>query len=255
MLPQVIQFFFFLQTHRQTSLVPESQICQRCAGTSCRFPVALVSRRSYSQSTQTHHNRHPLHSPGSAGSQLERREQVSGGGGGPYHPVTADTVADCCRCAGNENHVARRHNSTLSAEPITKLMGHVTISLAKRLFFFRIHFALERSRAGAVGEGSLSHSWGSSCRGTLGDRDITVSFCTSIRLHCSWHWDGMVHCRYSLDCLWRKQNRSDFYLGVDQMCINKSLMNASMDRLRLEVASLATKRGHNNSNTGKKNFT
>lgn len=74
-------YFLFLQTHRQTSLVPESQICQRCAGRSCRFPVALVSRRSYSQSTQTHHSRHPLHSPGSAGSQLERENRLGEGHG------------------------------------------------------------------------------------------------------------------------------------------------------------------------------
>lgn len=77
---------------KQTSLVPESQICQRCAGTSCRFPAALVSRRSYSQSTQTHHSRHPLHSPGSAGSQLERKNRL---GEGPYRLFTAKTAAHC----------------------------------------------------------------------------------------------------------------------------------------------------------------
>lgn len=92
-------FFLFLQIHRQTTLVPESQICQRCAGRSCRFPVALVSRRSYSQSTQTHHSRHPLHSPGSAGSQLERENRL---GEGLYHLSTADTAADCYRRVGND---------------------------------------------------------------------------------------------------------------------------------------------------------
>lgn len=124
MLPLVIPF---LQTHRQTSLVPESQICQRCAGTSCRFPVALVSRRSYSQSTQTHHSRHPLHSPGSAGSQLERENRL---GEGPYHLFTAETAADCYRHVGNEDHTAWRHNSTsvLIAARITKLMWRITIS-------------------------------------------------------------------------------------------------------------------------------
>ncbi len=124
MLPLVISF---LQTHRQTSLVPESQICQRCAGTSCRFPVALVSRRSYSQSIQTHHSQHPLHSPGSAGSQLERENRL---GEGPYHLFTAETAADCYRRVGTEDHTARRHNSTsaLIAAWITKLMWHVAIS-------------------------------------------------------------------------------------------------------------------------------
>lgn len=75
MLPLVIPSF----ANTRTSLVPGSQICQRCAGTSCRFPVALVSRRSYSQSTQTHHSRHPLHLPGSAGSQLERENKLGEG--------------------------------------------------------------------------------------------------------------------------------------------------------------------------------
>lgn len=63
--------------NRQTILVPESQICQRCAGTSCRFPEALVSHRSYSQSTQTHRNRRRRHSPGNAGSQLEIENRLS----------------------------------------------------------------------------------------------------------------------------------------------------------------------------------
>lgn len=122
MLPLVI---LFLQTDRHTSLVPESQICQRCAGTSCRFPVALVSRRSYSQSTQTHHSRHPLHSPGSAGSQLERESRL---GEGPYL-FTAETAADCYRGAGNEDYT-QRHNSTftLNAALMTKLVWCLTVS-------------------------------------------------------------------------------------------------------------------------------
>lgn len=99
MLPLVIPSF----ANTQASLVPESQICQRCAGTSCRFPVALVSRRSYSQSTQTHHSRHPLHLPGSAGSQLERENKL---GEGPCHLFTADTAADCYRRVGDEDHTA-----------------------------------------------------------------------------------------------------------------------------------------------------
>ena len=113
--------------NRQTSLVPESQICQRCGGTSCRFPVALVSRRSYFQSTQTHHSRHPLHSPGSAGFQLERENRL---GKGPYHLFTAETAADCYRRVANEDHTAWRHNSTLAliAARITKLMWRITIS-------------------------------------------------------------------------------------------------------------------------------
>lgn len=116
-------FVFF--KHRQTNSVPESQICQRCAGTSCRFPVALVSRRSYSQSTQTHHSRHPLHSPGSAESQLERENRL---GEGPYHLSTADTAADCNRRVGDDTE--RRHNSTSTptAARITQLMWRLTIS-------------------------------------------------------------------------------------------------------------------------------
>lgn len=118
-------YLCFLFKHRQTNSVPESQICQRCAGTSCRFPVALVSRRSYSQSTQTHHSRHPLHSPGSAESQLERENRL---GEGPYDLSTADTAADCNRRVGDDTE--RRHNSTSTptAARITQLMWRLTIS-------------------------------------------------------------------------------------------------------------------------------
>lgn len=65
--------------NRQTILVPESQICQRCAGTSCRFPEALVSRRSYSQSIRTHRSQRRRRSPDNAGSQLKIENRLSKG--------------------------------------------------------------------------------------------------------------------------------------------------------------------------------
>lgn len=82
--------------HTQTSLIPESQICQHCGGTSCRFPVAPVSRRSYSQSTQTHHSPHPLRSRGNAGSQLERENRLGEGPLSSVHSRDRSTLSEAC---------------------------------------------------------------------------------------------------------------------------------------------------------------
>lgn len=68
-----------MKTNNKTAWVPESQICQHCAGMSCRSPAAHVSHRSYSQSTQTRHSRRRLHSPGSAGSRLQREDRLKRG--------------------------------------------------------------------------------------------------------------------------------------------------------------------------------
>lgn len=67
------------KANNKTARVPGSQICQHCAGMSCRSPAAHVSHRSYSQSTQTRHSRRRLHSPGSAGSQLQREDRLKRG--------------------------------------------------------------------------------------------------------------------------------------------------------------------------------
>lgn len=156
---------------KQTSIIPESQICQRYAGTSYRFPAALVSHRSYSRSTQTHHSRHPLHSLGSAGSQLEKENKS---GEGPYHLFTAETAADCNGRVGKEVHTAWRHNSTFAtiAARIAKPVWHITTEAGGCLCSWPggcFGQLPEREKGcGAGGKKSNFPSWGGSCKGTLG---------------------------------------------------------------------------------------
>lgn len=175
-----------MSANRQTSLVPESRICQRCAETSCRFPAALVSRRSYSQSTQTLRSQHPQHLPGSAGSQLEKKNWL---GEGPYHVLIAE-MTDAERSVGCEDSTAWRHNFTSCL--ITKLMRYLTTckDVGDHLCLHDIE--PERGKKGGWGKmGTLG--WG-----ILGGSFYiyTVSFCTTV-VCTVWHWDGMLHCRYS----------------------------------------------------------
>lgn len=168
-----------MQTHRQTSLVPESQICQRCAGRSCRFPVALVSRRSYSQSTQTHHSRHPLHSPGSAGSQLERENRL---GEGLYHLSTADSAADCYRRVGNDT--ARKAQLHINTDCCA---NHKAEPFPQAQAVFRVFMTYSQREKGMQGESGGLHAEEHLVA------DITVSFCTAIHLHClALGWDGAL---------------------------------------------------------------
>lgn len=150
--------------------LPESQICQHCAGTSCRFPEALVSRRSYFQSTQTHHNRHPLHSPGSAGSQLKRENKL---GEGAYQLLTAD----CYRRV--DRSLVARHSST-SATPHDCYTNHV---VSKHFHSHRRSFV--RSWPNVWVRNGMQYVF---LDGLAAEEhmvtDIPVSFCTAIHLHC-----------------------------------------------------------------------
>ena len=216
-------FVFFANTQTKTSLVPESQICQRCAGTSCRFPVALVSRRSYSQSTQTRHSRHPLHSPGSAGSQLERENRLVEG---PYNLFAAENGGRLFagRRVANEDDEGglEGHNSTPANDCRTNHKSDVVCN------YFHRHRRSQEERREGRGEkmeggrcrGGWVRGWpeGGSCRGTLGDR----YYCVILQHNppaLPGVGDGMVHCRYGTALT----TKCIFFFCLSTTCASTSL--------------------------------